>query len=82
MRGTRDAARTTVPWSLRDWRREHKPIFVENARAYMALYDTMSAAQADDVWKKLTGRDRTALHQGLVNPHICPLAINLALDGA
>jgi gamma-glutamylcyclotransferase (GGCT)/AIG2-like uncharacterized protein YtfP len=48
------------PWSLRDWRREHKPIFVENARAYMALYDTMSAAQADDVWKKLTGRGDSA----------------------
>lgn len=44
------------PWSLHDWQREHKPTFVENVHAYMALYDTMSAAQADGVWKKLTGR--------------------------
>ena len=46
------------PWSLRDWQREHKSIFVENVRVYMALYDTMSARQADDVWKELTGRGK------------------------
>lgn len=39
--------------------------FVENVRAYIAPYDTMSAAQADNVWTTLTGEAKETLNQGL-----------------
>ena len=67
------AARLTTPglrhpWSLRGWQREYKAEFVEHVHAYMALYDTASVAQADAVWKKLTGRSAGSANQGIPVP--------------
>ena len=53
-RATRSGPR--YPWSLRQWQAEHKHVFLEHARAYMALYGKMSARQADVVWRELVGR--------------------------
>ncbi len=56
------------PWSLQAWQREYKTEFVGQARAYMALYDTKSAAHADAVWKELTGRSPGSAQQGIPVP--------------
>ncbi|MDX1514453.1 MAG: gamma-glutamylcyclotransferase family protein [Gammaproteobacteria bacterium] len=42
------------PWSLKDWQRRHKPVFMKHTRDYMKLYGTVSSEEADKTWRELT----------------------------
>ena len=39
-------------WSLDEWRRAEKPMFIHDVRRYMLLYGNLSAEEADAEWIK------------------------------
>ncbi|MEM7257647.1 MAG: gamma-glutamylcyclotransferase family protein [Pseudomonadota bacterium] len=41
-------------WDFDQWQQIHKPSFIEASRQYMALFGSMSAAEADAHWTALT----------------------------
>ncbi len=54
----RDAGVYTVraePWNFEAWQTEHKASFMVASEQYMALFGTMTAAEADAHWLALTG---------------------------
>jgi hypothetical protein len=43
-----------IAWSFEDWQLHHKPGFLPMARAYMALFGTMTPTEADRIWQAMT----------------------------
>jgi gamma-glutamylcyclotransferase (GGCT)/AIG2-like uncharacterized protein YtfP len=61
-------------WDFAHWRDFHKPAFIESSRAYMSLFGTMTAAEADVHWSALTQCSDTG--EGNLNPLSVSVAVH------